>query len=109
MLNAFWEDSYQTCLTHFDIQYRTIESLRLEKTSKIIKSNHQRNTTMPAEPCPELPYLPFFWTPSGTVTPLLPWAAWLPNFAILNSLVFIPEVRDATQETLLGFGINSIV
>jgi len=33
-----------------------IESLRLEKTSKIIKSNHQLNTRMPAKPCPEVPY-----------------------------------------------------
>jgi len=29
------------------------ESLRLEKTSKIITSNHQPNTTTPAKPCPE--------------------------------------------------------
>jgi len=31
---------------------RIIESLRLEKTSKI-KSNGQPNTTMPDKPCPE--------------------------------------------------------
>jgi len=37
-----------------------IASLRLEKTSKIIKSNHQPNTTMPAKPCPEVPYLHIF-------------------------------------------------
>jgi len=37
-----------------------IESLRLEKTSKIIKSNHQPNTTMPAKPCPEVPHLHVF-------------------------------------------------
>jgi len=30
---------------------RIIESLRLEKTSKIIKFNCQQNTTMPAKPC----------------------------------------------------------
>jgi len=36
------------------------ESLRLEKTSKIIKSNHQSNTTMPAKPCPEVPRLHVF-------------------------------------------------
>jgi len=29
-----------------------IDSLRLEKTSKIIKSNHQPSKTMPAKPCP---------------------------------------------------------
>jgi len=34
---------------------RIIESLRLEKTSKIIKSNHSPNTTMPAKPCPQVP------------------------------------------------------
>ena len=34
-----------------------IESLRLEKTSKIIKSNHPPNTTMPAKPCPKVPHL----------------------------------------------------
>jgi len=33
-----------------------IESLRLEKTSKIIKSNRQPITTMPAKPCPEVPH-----------------------------------------------------
>jgi len=27
----------------------------LEKTSKIIKSNRQPVTTMPAKPCPEVP------------------------------------------------------
>jgi len=35
--------------------YRIIESLRLEKTSKIIKSNCQPNTTTPAKP-----YLHFY-------------------------------------------------
>ena len=39
------------------VVYRTIESLRLEKTSKIIKSNHPPNTLMPAKPCPEVPHL----------------------------------------------------
>jgi len=37
-----------------------IASLRLEKTCKIIKSNHQPNTTMPAKPCAEVPRLYFF-------------------------------------------------
>jgi len=32
----------------------------LGKTSKIIKSNFQPNTTMPAKPCPEVPHLPVF-------------------------------------------------
>jgi len=35
----------------------------LEKTSKIIKSNHQPNTTMPAKPCPEVPHLHVFQIP----------------------------------------------
>jgi len=33
------------------------ESIRLEKTSKIIKSNSQPNNTMPAKPCPKVPHL----------------------------------------------------
>jgi len=37
-----------------------IESLRLEKTSKSIKSNCQSNTTMPAKLCTEVPYLHVF-------------------------------------------------
>ena len=52
--------------------HRITDSLRLEKTSK---SNRQPNTTMPAKPCPEVPYLHIFWTPPGMVTPPLPWAA----------------------------------
>jgi len=40
--------------------HRIIESLKLEKTSKIIKSNYQPNTTMPAKLCPEVPYLHVF-------------------------------------------------
>jgi len=47
----------------------------LEKTSKIIKSNHLPNTTMPDKPCPEMAHLHVFWTPPGMVTPQLPWAA----------------------------------
>ena len=54
--------------------YRITESLRLEKTSKI-KSNYQPITTVPAKPCPKVPYLRVFWTPPGMVTPPLPWAA----------------------------------
>ena len=56
---------------------RIIELLRLEKTSKIIKSNCQCNTTMPAKPCPEVPYPQVFLTPPQIVTPLLSWAALL--------------------------------
>ena len=39
---------------------RIIESLRLEKTSKIGKSSRHPNTTTPAEPCPQVPYLHVF-------------------------------------------------
>jgi len=42
---------------------KIIELLRLEKTSKIVKSNHQPITIMPAKPCPEVPYLCIFLTP----------------------------------------------
>jgi len=42
------------------VYYRIIEPLRLEKTSKIIRSNHHPNTTMLAKPCPEVPYLDVF-------------------------------------------------
>jgi len=55
--------------------YRIVESLRLEKASKIIKSNCQPITTVPAKPCPEVPHLHVFWRPPGMVTPPLPWAA----------------------------------
>ena len=55
--------------------YRIIESLRLEKTSQIIKSNRQPNTATPATPCPEVPYVYIFLTPPGMGTPPPPWAA----------------------------------
>jgi len=41
-------------------QHSITESLRLEKTSKITKSNCQLNTTMPAKPCPQVQYLHTF-------------------------------------------------
>ena len=37
--------------------HRIIESLRLEKTSKITMHNHQLNSTMPAKPYPKVPHL----------------------------------------------------
>jgi len=49
-------------------KHRIIESLRLEKTSKIIKSKttkHQPNTTMPAKPYPEVPHLLNFYHLQG--------------------------------------------
>jgi len=59
------ETSVEGCLGEpgsriIEQNHRSIESLRLEKTSKIIKSNRQANTTMPAKPCPQVPYLQFF-------------------------------------------------
>jgi len=42
------------------ILIRIIESLRLGKTFKIIKSNHQPITTMPTKPYLEVPYLQVF-------------------------------------------------
>jgi len=55
--------------------WRIIESLRLEKISKIIKSNQQPNTTMPTQPYPEVPHLHVFWIPPGMGTQPPPWAA----------------------------------
>jgi len=49
-----------------------MESLKLEKLSKIIKSNRQPNTTMSDKPCPEVPYLRLFQTPSEMATPPFP-------------------------------------
>ena len=42
------------------LNHRIIESFRLEKTSEIIKCNHQPIPTMPAKPCPEVPHLHIF-------------------------------------------------
>jgi len=41
-------------LGNISLEHRIIESLRLEKTSKIIKSDRQRLTIMPGKPCPEV-------------------------------------------------------
>jgi len=46
----------------------------LEKTSKIIKSNHHPNTTMPTKPYPEVPRRHVFLTPPGMGTQPLRWA-----------------------------------
>jgi len=54
---------------------RIIESLMLEKTSKINKSNHQAMPAMPTQPCPSVPHLHSPQTPPGMVTPPPPWAA----------------------------------
>jgi len=42
------------------VKVGTVESLRLKKTSKIIKWKPQPNSTMPPKPCPEVPYVHFF-------------------------------------------------
>jgi len=47
------EDSGLNRRLYLKKNYGIIESLSLEKTSKIIKSNRQPHTTMPAKPCPE--------------------------------------------------------
>ena len=39
---------------------RIIETLKLEKATKIIQSNHQPILTMPTKPCVSVPHLPFF-------------------------------------------------
>ena len=52
---------------------RIIESLRLEKTSKIIKPNRQPNTTMPAKPCPRSTH---FLNPPRDEDSTTSWAAW---------------------------------
>ena len=55
------------------VDRRIIESLRLEKASKIMKSNHQPNTTMPTKPCPKVSRLTWFSNTSrdGDSTPAL--------------------------------------
>jgi len=80
------------CLSRFvlEVSHRIIESLKLEKTSKIIKSNRHPTTTMPAKPCPEVPRLHVFWTPPGMVTPSLPWAVLDHSF----SKDFFPNIRS---------------
>ena len=55
--------------------HRITESLRLEKTSKMMKFNHHPSTPISAKPCPQVPHPHVFWTPPGKVTPPLPWAA----------------------------------
>ena len=56
--------------------HRIKEPLKLEETSKIMKSNHQPNTIIPTKPCPEVPFIHVFWTSPGMVTPPLPWTAY---------------------------------
>jgi len=58
----------------------------LEKTSKIIKSNRQPNTTMPTKPCPEVPHLHIFLTPPRMVTQPPHWAAYASVYCIFCTL-----------------------
>jgi len=83
----------------FSSTCRIIESLRLEKTSKMIKSNCKANSTMPAKPCPEVPHLHVFWTPPGTGTPPLPWAA-----CIMPDHSFSKEIFPNIQPTYVKSG-----
>jgi len=56
------QDFTSMCLsvTWLLLDHRIIESLRLEKTCKIIRSNRQPITTTPAKPCPEVQHLHVF-------------------------------------------------
>jgi len=63
-------DSPQITLLH-----EITESLRLEKTSTIILSNHSSTTNTDHWPHPSVPHLHGSWTPPGMVTPPSPWAA----------------------------------
>lgn len=56
---------------HSTLQCYRIESLRLDKTSKIIQSNLQLNTTIPAKAYHKVPCLFISWTlPSNSTTSL---------------------------------------
>lgn len=54
-----------------------ITAVRLEKPSKVMKSNHQpgTTTTFTTSLWPQVPPPHVVWTLPGTVTPPLPWAA----------------------------------
>ena len=59
-----------------------IESLRLEKTSKIMQSNHPPNTTMPTKPYPEVPHLHVFLKTSSFIRSFL---TFLPQYSALST------------------------
>ena len=66
----FWVSCQDSLSKHFEsVFHRNIESLRLDKTSKIIKSNRPPNTTMPAKPHPKVSNLHVFWTPVSETFP----------------------------------------
>ena len=59
---SFPVDATKPNLKSVIVNHRILEPLRSEKTSKIMKSNRQPNTTMPAKPRPKVPHLHVFWT-----------------------------------------------
>ena len=64
-ITGLWDSSGGRQEALFKLNYgRSIESLRLEKSSKIIKFKRQPSTTMSAKPYPRVPYLHFFFNTS---------------------------------------------
>jgi len=66
--------------------HRIIETLRLEKTSKIIQSNHPLIATMPTKQWPQV--LPFYWEPPEPVTPSLSWAVCSNALKFFQRIIF---------------------
>lgn len=64
------KENTQTRAVLLENQCRIIESLRLEKTSKIIQSSHQPVTTLLTKVCHSVPHVHISWTPPGTVSNL---------------------------------------
>lgn len=87
--------------------HRIIQLWGLEKTSKIMKSNHQPNTTKPIKICPKVPHLLVFWAPLGMVTPPPPWVVLVfclfvfLEFYFLNrtnNYLFLQLVRSSSEK-----------
>jgi len=57
-----WTRLSSSALTHGLSQIKSLNHriIKVEKTSKIIKSNYLPNTTMHTKPCPEVPHLHIF-------------------------------------------------
>jgi len=75
-----------------------IESLMLERTSKIIKSNHHPNTPTPAKPRPEVPHLHVFQTPRKPSRP--PHPACLEGPGTTRYPGLAPLLKDGPDEPL---------
>ena len=74
--NISWPSSVTIMLNCGALSWRTTESLRLEKTTKITKSCHQPNTTMPSNHVSQCHIYSFLEHLQGLqVTPPPPWAA----------------------------------